>query len=63
VDTPFPFPWAQTVNVVMLMLTIGAPIIVVAHTTSVVAAALITFTAVQAHIMLNEVTLQPLIFP
>lgn len=55
VDTPFPFPWAQAVNIVLLMFSIGAPVVIVAHTTSVAAAVLITFAAVQTHIMLNEV--------
>lgn len=53
-DTPFPFPWAQAVNIVLLMFSLGAPVVIVAHTTSLVAAVLITFAAVQTHIMLNE---------
>jgi hypothetical protein len=48
-DTPFPFPWAQAVNLVLVLFTYTLPFVVVAHTNG------IAFTAVQAHVMLNEV--------
>jgi hypothetical protein len=55
VDTPFPFPWAQAIDIVMVAYTIGTPIVVACHTTLVVTACLITFCAVAAIITLNEV--------
>jgi hypothetical protein len=54
-DTPFPFPWAQAVNFVLVVFTITAPFVIVAHTASTAVAVVITFIAVQSHVMLNEV--------
>lgn len=54
-DTPFPFPWAQAVNFVLMLFTYTVPFVVVAHTTGITVAACITFAAVQTHVMLNEV--------
>jgi predicted membrane chloride channel (bestrophin family) len=55
VDTPFPFPWAQAINICLLMFTVGAPIVLVAHTTSIWSAVFVTFACVHTHVMLNEV--------
>jgi hypothetical protein len=54
-DTPFPFPWAQAVNLVLMLFVITFPVMVVAHTSGIAVAACITFIAVQAHVLLNEV--------
>lgn len=54
-DTPFPFPWAQAVNFVLMLFTYTLPFVVVAHTTGITVAVCITFAAVQTHVMLNEV--------
>ena len=60
-DTPFPFPWAQAVNFVLIVFCVTVPFVIVAHTTSVVTAITITFIAVHTHVMLNEV--RPYVFP
>lgn len=54
-DTPFPFPWAQAVNFVLIVFCLTVPFVIVAHTTSVYTAVVITFIAVHTHVMLNEV--------
>jgi hypothetical protein len=54
-DTPFPFPWAQAVNLVLIIFSVTAPFVIVAHTTSIATACAITFAAVHTHVMLNEV--------
>jgi predicted membrane chloride channel (bestrophin family) len=54
-DTPFPFPWAQAVNFVILIFCITVPFIIVAYTASVAAAVVVTFIATHTHVMLNEV--------
>ena len=53
-DTPFPFPWAQAMCVLVIY-AVAAPFVIVAHTTNLWLAVAITFAAVQTHIMLNEV--------
>lgn len=58
-DTPFPFPWAQAVNFVLIVFCLTVPFVIVAHTTTVYMAVAITFIAVHTHVMLNEVRCMP----
>eukprot|EP00892_Ulva_mutabilis_P004192 jgi/Ulvmu1/2144/UM129_0003.1 len=54
-ETPFPFPWAQAVNIVLLLFCLTLPIIVVAFARHPYVAAVVTFIAAHTHVMLNEV--------
>eukprot|EP00892_Ulva_mutabilis_P004193 jgi/Ulvmu1/2145/UM129_0004.1 len=54
-DTPFPFPWAQAINITLLVFVFAAPIAVVGFTSHVYVATVLTFMAVVTHVMLNEV--------
>ena len=54
VDTPFPFPWAQAMSI-LLTFAIVTPVVIVGHTTAIWTSIWITWAAVQTHVMLNEV--------
>lgn len=54
-DTPFPFPWAQCVTIVLAIYVIFIPFLIAGYTTSVALATLMTFASVHTMIMLNEV--------
>ena len=56
VDTPFPFPWAQTMQITLVMWCLLFPIYVASFTTNVVLAAVLSFISVQTFYMLNEVS-------
>lgn len=55
VETPFPFPWAQAVMIVLVLFTLSAPFLIAAFSTSVWVACTVTFLGVHTYIMLNEV--------
>ena len=56
VDTPFPFPWAQTMQITLIMWCLFFPIYAVSFTTHAALAAVLTFVSVQTFYMLNEVS-------
>ena len=61
VDTPFPFPWAQAMSV-LLTFCIVTPVVIVGHITAIWTSMWITWAALQTHIMLNEVRPSDLCF-
>ena len=58
-DTPFPFPWAQCVTIVLATYTAFTPFLIAGFTTSTALAVLMTFASVHTMIMLNEVARAP----
>lgn len=54
VDTPFPFPWAQAVTIVLLTFAATAPFIVAAFTETPTVAIITTLVSVHTYFMLNE---------
>ena len=54
-DTPFPFPWAQMVLVMLLMYAISVPLVVVAFVDSMWMGIVVNFFCVQSYWCLNEV--------
>jgi predicted membrane chloride channel (bestrophin family) len=55
VDTPFPFPWAQAVMIVLIIFTVVSPFLVAAFAKSVPLAIAMNFISVHTMVMLNEV--------
>ena len=54
-DTPFPFPWAQLIVVLLASFTVWVPLVVVRFVNSTPFAALLSFFAVMAYWALHEV--------
>lgn len=54
-DTPFPFPWAQMVLVMLIMYAISVPLVVVAFVDSMWMGIVVNFFCVQSYWCLNEV--------
>lgn len=54
-DTPFPFPWAQMVLVMLLLYAITAPLVVVAFVDSMWMGIVVNFICIQSYWCLNEV--------
>ncbi|KAL0045047.1 hypothetical protein WJX82_006316 [Trebouxia sp. C0006] len=54
-DTPFPFPWAQMVLVMLIMYAISVPLVVVAFVDSTWMGIVVNFFCVQSYWCLNEV--------
>ena len=54
-DTPFPFPWAQMVLIMLIMYAISVPLVVVAFVDSTWLGIVVNFFCVQSYWCLNEV--------
>lgn len=54
-DTPFPFPWAQMVLIMLLMYAMTVPLVVVGFVDSIWLGCLVNFFCVQSYWCLNEV--------
>jgi predicted membrane chloride channel (bestrophin family) len=54
-ETPFPFPWAQGIIVVLIMFTVSVPFVFAVFIDNTIVAAFASFIAVQTYIMMNEV--------
>lgn len=54
-DTPFPFPWAQMVLIMLIFYALTVPLVVVAFINSTWVGLVINFLSVQSYWCLNEV--------
>ena len=54
-ETPFPFPWAQGIVVLLMVFTVAVPFVFAAFIENTIVAALASAMAVQTYIMMNEV--------
>lgn len=54
-ETPFPFPWAQGVTIVLLLFTLTAPFAFAAQTTNAALSAVLTFLTVSVLHTVNEI--------
>lgn len=54
-ETPFPFPWAQGIVVVLMIFTVTVPFVFTTFIDNTIVAALASAVAVQTYIMMNEV--------
>lgn len=54
-DTPFPFPWAQMVLVMLILYAVSVPLVVVAFVDSTWMGIVVNFICVQSYWCLNEV--------
>jgi hypothetical protein len=54
-ESPFPFPWAQSITIILAIFVTTLPFLVAAYVNSLYVAVLTTFFTVQTYIMLNEV--------
>ena len=54
-DTPFPFPWAQLVLILLLVFSATCPLLIVAWVDSIWLGVLLNFFAVLTYWALNEV--------
>jgi predicted membrane chloride channel (bestrophin family) len=54
-ESPFPFPWAQSITIILFIFLCSLPFIVIDFATSCTVSVLTTFVSVQTYIMLNEV--------
>ena len=55
VDTPFPFPWAQLVLMLLLVFSVTCPLLVVCWVDTLWLSVILDFIAVQTYWALNEV--------
>ena len=55
-DTPFPFPWAQFVSVVLVIFAVMLPLVTAAVIDQWAVTAVVTFISTWAHYALNEVS-------
>lgn len=54
-DTPFPFPWAQVVLIMLILYALTTPLVVVAFINSTWTGLAVNFLSVQSYWCLNEV--------